>query len=51
MQVNWRPDAGTSGEPGTRYVLRWESLGAHRDRPRDVAPPPSMLRLYKLRDL
>lgn len=50
MQVNWRPDAGTSVEPGTRYVLRWESLGVHRDRPRDVAPPPSMLRLYRLRD-
>ncbi len=50
MQVNWRPDTGTGGEPGTRYVLRWESLGVHRDRPRDAAPPPSMLRLYKLRD-
>jgi len=50
MQVRWRSDAGASGEPHMRYALRWETLGPHRDRPRDTAPPPSMLRLYKLKD-
>lgn len=50
MGVRWRGDAGAGGEPQVRYVLRWETLGANRDRPREVTPPVSMLRLYKLRD-
>jgi hypothetical protein len=50
MSVRWRGDSGRSGAPGVRYVLRWETLGPNRDRARDVAPPPSMLRLYKLSD-
>lgn len=50
MQVRWQSDAGTSGEPGVRYVLRWETLGPNRDRPRDRAPEPGMLTLYKLKD-
>ncbi len=29
-----------------RYYLRWESLGANRDRPRSYTPPTSKLRLY-----
>jgi len=35
---------------GTTYVLRWETLGANRDRPRPAAetPPPSRLLLYEL---
>lgn len=50
MRVNWAGDLGASGEPGVRWVLRWETLGPNRDRPREGAPPPpSMLRLYKLR--
>lgn len=49
MRVQLRGDSGSSGEPGVRYLLRWETLGANRDRPRDEAPPPSPLRLYKLR--
>jgi hypothetical protein len=40
------------GEPaggGTRYVLRWETLGAHHDRPRKPPlPPASVLKLEKL---
>ncbi len=49
MRVNWSGDLGASGERGVRYVLRWETLGQNRDRPREGAPPPpSMLRLYKL---
>ena len=50
MAVRWRTDTGSSGEPGMRYVLRWETLGANRDRARNVTPPPSMLRLYKLKN-
>jgi len=49
MQVRWQGDSGTSGEPGVRYALRWETLGPNRDRPRDSAPAPSMLTLYKLK--
>ena len=33
---------------GRRWVLRWETLGRNRDRPREVSPPPSELRLYEL---
>ncbi len=48
MGVRWKNDIGSSGPKGVRYVLRWETLGPNRDRPRDVQPPASMLRLYKL---
>jgi hypothetical protein len=48
MQVRWRGDSGSSGRADTRYVLRWETLGRNRDRPRDEAPPPSTLSLYRL---
>lgn len=48
MGVRWRSDSGRSGQTGVRYALRWESLGPNRDRPRDVQPPATMLRLYKL---
>lgn len=50
MRVHWRGDSGASDQPGTRYMLRWEALDVNRDRPRDVVPPPTMLRLYKLID-
>lgn len=37
------------GPHGTKLVLRWETLGANRDRPRPgPPPPPSPLRLYVL---
>lgn len=49
MQVRWAADLGSSGEPGVRYVLRWETLPANRDKPREgTPPPPSPMRLYKL---
>ncbi len=35
---------------GRRWLLRWETLGRNRDQPRDVAPPPTELRLYELPD-
>ncbi len=48
IQVQWCGDLGGSDEPGARYMLRWETLGAKRDRPREgPTPAPSMLRLYK----
>jgi hypothetical protein len=35
---------------GLLYVLRWETLGPNRDRPRDgPLPGPSMLRLYEVK--
>ncbi len=37
----------TSNAPGLRWVLRWETLGPNRDRPRETVPPPTELRLYE----
>jgi hypothetical protein len=49
MQVNLAKDLGTRVDPGVRYVLRWETLGPNRDRPREgEPPPPSMLRVCKV---
>lgn len=37
------------GQGDMTYLLRWETLGANRDRPREgPLPSPSMLRLYEL---
>jgi hypothetical protein len=50
MQVRWAEDSGESGEPGVRYVLRWETLPPNRDRPREGAlPPASVLRVLRIR--
>lgn len=50
MQARSADDLGSSGEAGMRYVLRWETLGANRDRPRTGPPTaPSMLRLHCVR--
>lgn len=44
MQVRTRAE-------GTRWLLRWETLGENRDRPREGSlPEPSMLRLYEIKD-
>lgn len=49
LQARSASDLGDSGEPGVRYVLRWETLPSNRDRPRSgPLPPPSQLRLFKL---
>lgn len=46
MQVRFCGDSGSSGDPGKRYMLRWETLGPNRDRPREKPwPEPSTLRL------
>lgn len=49
LQVRTKSDLGKSPEPGTRYLLRWETLGRNRDRPHDPPlPGSSTLMLYKL---
>ncbi len=52
MQVRWTEDEGRSPKAGSRYVLRWESLGTHRDRPRSgPLPENSELVLYRIGDV
>lgn len=42
-------DSGVATDPDVRYVLRWETLDANRDRPRNPPlPPASKLQLVKL---
>lgn len=50
MQVNWKEDSGASPEGSKdRYVLRWETLGRNRDRPRRGALPENgELVVYRL---
>jgi len=49
MRVRWRGDSGEVPDEKTWYMLRWETLGPNRDRPREKPwPAPSMLRVYKM---
>jgi hypothetical protein len=49
LQVNVQEDSGTSPDNNTRYVLRWETLGRNRDKPREgPLPEADVLRVYKL---
>lgn len=49
MQVRLWEDDGHSPDPSRRYVLRWETLPANRDRPRTgPLPEASVLRLYEV---
>jgi hypothetical protein len=51
MRVNTASDTGRPAK-GTRYTLRWETLGPNRDRPREgPVPPPSMLRLLEWKSI
>lgn len=51
MRVRYADDLGAAGEPGRRFILRWETLGANRDKPRpEPWPEPSMLRVVELRE-
>lgn len=51
MQVRLWEDDGHSPDPAVRYLLRWETLPANRDRPRTgPLPEASVLRLYTLRN-
>jgi hypothetical protein len=50
LQVRWANDSGESGVPGLSYKLRWETLDANRDQPRQGSlPPPSRLRLVAVK--
>jgi hypothetical protein len=50
LTVRWAEDSGDSGQPDLRYVLRWETLDANRDRPRQgLLPPPSMLQVVEVK--
>ncbi len=49
MTVQWAEDLGAAPDPGSRYVLRWETLPHHRDAPREGAlPAASHLKLYRI---
>lgn len=49
LQVKTAKDTGQSDKPGIRYLLRWETLPANRDLPREgPLPGPSMLKLVKV---
>jgi len=50
ISVRMAQDQGGPGESDTKYVLRWETLGAHHDRPRQPPlPPASVLKLVTLK--
>jgi len=49
MRTNWSEDIGEAPDPSGLYVLRWETLGSNRDRPRKgQLPENSDLVLYKI---
>jgi hypothetical protein len=49
IQIRTTEDSGTSDDASRRYVLRWETLGSNRDRPREKPwPEPSKLVLYTI---
>ena len=51
MQMRTGDDTTASPVPRQRFLLRWETLPANRDKPRDKPwPEPSMLRVVELRD-
>ena len=50
MTVRFEYDSGQAEEAGITYALRWETLGAHRDRPREKPWPEAVpLELYRIR--
>lgn len=51
LQMRLAEDSGPSRPDGTRFMLRWETLPANRDRPRDPPwPEPSRLQVVEVRD-
>ncbi|MDR1053974.1 MAG: BNR repeat-containing protein [Planctomycetaceae bacterium] len=40
-----------SDDSDFRYVMKWETLPPNRDAPYPVAPPPSMLRVYEIKQI
>jgi len=52
IRVKLASDSGEPAEPNTKYILRWQTLDANRDRPRDPPlPPASKLELLKLKSI
>jgi len=50
ISVRTARDSAEAGESDTKYMLRWETLGAHHDRPRKPPlPPASLLKLVTLK--
>jgi hypothetical protein len=50
LVIQTSDDIGKPDEQGIRYILKWESLSANRDRPYpEPWPGPSQLYLYKLK--
>ena len=51
--IRWTWDRNDRQRPfergQTRYILRWESQDFNRDQPHPQTPPPSMLRVFRLR--
>ena len=48
MEVNIAEDQSTTPDAKKKYVLQWETLETHQDRPRDPPlPPPSRLRTHQ----
>jgi len=51
MEVHTRGGRGSRPEEGGRFILRWETLGRNRDRPREgPLPPPSVLEVLRVSD-
>ena len=52
IQARSEWDKADAGKPHqkseVRFIMRWESQGANRDRPHLQTPPPTMLRVLKL---
>lgn len=49
MGIRWANDLGPAPDKSSTYMLRWETLGSNRDRPREGAlPENSDLVLYKI---
>jgi len=49
LQVRTCGDSGSSGEPGVKYMLRWETLGVNRDKKREgEVPGASMLKVVRV---
>ncbi len=49
LQFRSASDLGAKPTDGSYYTLRWQTLGANRDRPREgPLPPPTSLRLFKV---
>lgn len=49
MIVHQKSSRGSGGQPGARYVLRWETLPSNRDQPRDEPWPEAVpLEIYEV---